>query len=274
MALSVPLDPTLTGVVLSTLAVVAGAPLFSDGLRALRLRRLFRRLKEAPLREAPTGFIHVRGQVALESPLFSPLGAVPCAGYRLEVRGVGTRVGGATVVRRAFRLAAGGVEARVTGETGRWDLAVTAEREVGPAEALSGSLQHLLDSIPEARWLRRRGVALRLVERALLPGAECHVIGHGRHARPLELEAEVELARTGTGGTVPVAAPPSFEPDLWIGSGEHLDFLLISDRAPDCARLVPSRLRVLGVLLGPLLGLLGMIYLAHAGDALRAGRGI
>src|SRR2546428_132498 len=85
--------PNAVSLALAAGAVVAGAPLFSEGLRAFRLRRYLRRVCEHALADAPPGFVHVRGTVALESPLFSPLSALPCAGYRLEVSAVGAAIG-------------------------------------------------------------------------------------------------------------------------------------------------------------------------------------
>lgn len=265
------LEPTPAGSALAAALVVAGAPLFSAGLRALKLRRHLLSLDERPLAEAPTGFVLVRGRVALDSPLVGPLSGRPCAGFRLEVRR------GATVVarieeRRSFRLVAGDITARVLAGEGAWDVGVVAERPCAPGDSLTENLNALLASAPEAVMLRRAGVALTLVERSLVASHECFVIGQARHARPFELAAEMELACTGTD---PVAIPVSsrswaHEPDLWIAADGHLEFLRVSDRLPEPGGCVMPGWRAVGVVLGPLLSLGGLLYLAHAADRLRA----
>lgn len=266
------LYPSAAGLSFAAAAVAAGAPLFSDGLRTLRLNRIFASLKESSLAGTPSGFVHVRGEVSLESPLFSPLSQEPCAGFRLEVRGVGTPVMRAADVYRPFRVGADGVTARVHVTHARWNLAETATRDVSPNEPLSQHLDALLASVPEALWLRRTGATLRLTERALMVGTQCHVVGYARMGRAHEAVVETELARTGTddGVAVAVAASASTEPELRIDSGEHLNFLLISDHAPDPARLAIARARTVGVVLGPTLSLLGMLYFAHTADFLRS----
>ena len=60
------LHPSPIGFTLAALAVIAGAPLFSDGMRALRLRRRFAALTDSNLGAHPAGFTHVQGHVALE----------------------------------------------------------------------------------------------------------------------------------------------------------------------------------------------------------------
>ena len=72
--------PTPAGLTFAAIAVALGAPLFSDGLRALRLRRQLEALRETGLTDSLAGFAHARGRVALDSPLFSPLSGEPCAG--------------------------------------------------------------------------------------------------------------------------------------------------------------------------------------------------
>jgi hypothetical protein len=68
----------------------------------------------------------------------------------------------------------------------------------------------------------------------------------------------------------PAAVAGSAEPDLWLGAGDHLDFLLVSDRAPDPAALHLPAWRAAGVVVGPALSLLGLLYLARVADHLRA----
>ena len=280
MSPGIELYPSGAGMLLAAAAVVLGAPLFGAGLRALRLRRHFSALRHPPLTEAPTGFIHLSGTVVPESPMFAPLSGSPCAGFGLEVNVVGSPITRRLSEHRRFRLSGGGVSASVHELGARWDLTVTAEREIAPDQALSERLSSLLERMPDAMLARRRGRALRLVERALMIGSECHVVGQARHTKPVELvaEMETELQRTGT-DDAPQAAGVSpthpmvttrSEPELWVGGGEQLDFLLVSDRAPEPARLAPPAYRALGIALGPALSLAGLIYLASALEAMRA----
>jgi hypothetical protein len=290
------LEPTVAGAACAALAVAGGGPLFSDGLRALRLNRRMSRLCERPLAEAPSGFVHTRGQVVLDSPLFSPLSGRPCAGFRLEVQGGGRRAGASVEQRRSFRIVSGEISARVVAGAARWRVSQSGRREIGPGETLSENLAVLLQGCPEVLWLQRQGLPVVLTEHALLAGSECHVIGHVRRARPYELPAELALARTGTddgarsgaghGGASaehPASAGGPFgierrhpgrpfpgEADLWVDGGGHLDFVLVSDAPPARADLAVSPWRTLGLLLGPASTLVGLLYLAHAADQLRA----
>ncbi|MBI1799433.1 MAG: hypothetical protein HYR73_07065 [Candidatus Eisenbacteria bacterium] len=274
MNLGLELHPNAPGLACAAAALVAGAPLFSDGLRAVRLRRHLSRLRSAKLSEYPSGFVHVTGRVALEGPMFAPLSNRPCAGWRLELRASNMLTRATVDERRSFRLTDGELSASVTESGARWDLAVTAEREVESDEALSEHLNALLARAPEVAWARTTGAKLHLVERALLAGAECHVIGYARHGRPLEIETEEEWLRTGTDGGAVVTGTAdratSGEPDLWIGAGEHLDFLLVTDRTPDPLPYLLPAWRMLGAAAGPVLGLAGLTYLASALDWLRA----
>jgi len=276
MDIPVFLYPSAAGLSFAAAAVAAGAPLFSDGLRTLRLNRCFATLRETALADMPAGFVQVSGQVALESPLFSPLSGVACAGYRLEVHGIGTPVARSLDVFRPFRVTAGGVSARVHTAHARWQLSETATRDVAPGQPLSQNLKALLARLPEVSWLRRSGFTLRIVERTLADGAQCHVVGYARQARPLEVAYETEFARTGTddAAAVAVAIPAEMaaanEPELRLDSGEHLSFLLVSDRAPGRAELAVARVRALGLVAGPILTLFGMLYFAHSADYLRS----
>src|SRR5262249_35743807 len=123
------LPASSAGATIAAALVVAGAPLFSAGLRSLRLRRHLRGLEPTDLREDAAGFGLFRGRVALESPLFGPLSGKPCAGYRLEVLGA-RRMRVATLEDlRPFRLVADDVMARVDADHHvSWDLSVVAER--------------------------------------------------------------------------------------------------------------------------------------------------
>ena len=276
--------PSPLGLGLAALAVVLGAPLFSDGLRAMRLRRHHLSLRESGLEPTTHGYTHARGRVALESPLFSPLGGEPCAGFQLEVRAEGHPVRRRVEVRRTFRLVDRGASARIPGEAGRWQLEPTATRRVEPGEAVSEHLTGLLAAIPEAVWLRRAGAPLLLTEYALLAGRECHVVGSARSTAAVAYAELGEALRTGTDSEVvttddlvaAATAPPresrlpAHEPEVTISTGEHLDVLLVSDVAPTRAQLGIPGLRVAGVVLGPALTLAGMFYLAAAADFVRA----
>jgi hypothetical protein len=263
------LQPSAAGLTLAAAAIVAGAPLFASGMRAVRLRKHFRQLQRFPLAELPGGFAHVRGRVALESPLFSPLSAMPCAGFQLEVKAEGLSLHRGVDERRAFRLEDGAASALVDAHSGRWLVSATCERELRAEQPVSEGLAALLGRVPEALWWRRAGGTLVLVERALNAGSECHVVGsiRPRAAAP----ATVEWARTGTDDIRAVAdRPGAADADLWIGPDDHLDFLLVSDQPPgDDDLRIPHR-RAAGVLIGPALSLGGLLYLASVADYLRA----
>ena len=263
------LQPSAAGLTLAAAAIIAGAPLFATGMRAVRLRRHFRQLQQLPLAELPGGFAHVRGRVALESPLFAPLTATPCAGFQLEVRAEGLSLHRSVDEHRVFRLEDERASAMVAAQRGRWLVSATGERELRAEQPMTKSLAVLLERVPEALWWRRAGGALVLVEHALAAGAECHVVGW---IRPMAAaKSSVEWVRTGTDdahGFAEVGVVP--DPDLWIGNDDHLDFMLVSDQPPGEEDLhVPSRLAI-GVLLGPALSLGGMLYLASVADYLRS----
>lgn len=272
MDLSVVLQPTPAGLAAAALAVVAGAPIFSDGLRSLRLARAFRSLQAAPVADALSGLARVRGTVALESPMFSPLSGTPCAGFRLEVFGPTGRVARPVGQFRPFRLSDDGSVARVNPEGARCHLSAVTHRDLKPGEALSQNLAAILGRSPEIAWNLQRGVPLTITERVLAAGAEVHVIGTLRRSRMLELAAEETLAATGTDDAV--ASRPAMvsdaEPECWIGAGDHLDFLLISDREPEPTQLRISPLRIAGAFVGPALSLGGLLMLADAADRMRA----
>lgn len=283
------LHPTGAGTLLAAAALAAGAPLFSDGLRALRLRRGLRALRPAALDALPDGLTLARGRVALESPLFAPLSGRPCAGWRLSVSTGRQPVPRVIEEWRDFRLVDGAASALVEGRRARWDLMVSAWREVAPGEPLTENVRALLDRLPDGRWLRSSGAPLRLVEHALFAGGSAHVIGHARRDEARMAVAEVALEthgtatvlRTGTDGSI-VTFAPGDDPDAtsgdgvatapgWIlGPGEGLGLLRVSDAPPDLARARVSALRLGGLALGPALALAGMVYLAHLADWLRA----
>jgi hypothetical protein len=265
--------PVSTAGMLAAIAcVVAGGPWFADGLRALRLRRLLASLRERPLNANLNGLVQIRGRVALESPLFSPLSARPCAGFLLEAVGEGIPSGGAVRELRPFRLVSDEGSALVAAEAGDWQLPVTAERILKPGDALSAHLTALLHGNAEMQWLLGRGVTFRLVERALESGAAACVTGFAR-ASSVVVALPVPLAATGTdGASFAWGSAPASTPDVTVGGEDALDLLVVSDRVPEPAKLWPSRWRTLGVVLGPSLALTGLLYLAHAADTMLAGR--
>jgi hypothetical protein len=263
--------PTAVGLAGAVGAVVAGAPLFSDGLRSLRLRRHFADLAETPLVDGLTGFVHVNGTVTLDSPMFTPLSAAPCAGFQLEVHTVGAPIVKTVEERRPFRVVGREASARLESIAGRWSLSATAEREVAADEPLPWNLSRLLDRVPEALWWRRAGGRLRLVERALLPGSSCHVVGFARRAHSLDHLEGLESERTGTDDAFEVVSRGTVAQvcELWLGPGELLDFFFVSDRSPMARDLAVPAWRTLGAFAGPALSLLGLLYLAAAADQLR-----
>ena len=272
------LHPTGIGLLCAAVAAASGAPLFSDGLRALRLRREFAKLRDADLGQSFEGFGEVHGRVALESPLFAPLSGRPCAGFRLEIRVAGSRTMSVVEEHRSFLLSSGGRTARIVNENARWELPVSAERDFAPADLPSDRLTSWIERVPEMARARSTGVTLHLVERALHAGSICHVVGmvHGGPVIEIESMTEAAVLRTGT-DDLPVemegvrdALGGQTEPDFSIDRGGHLDFLLISDRRPEPTRFAPPLWRIAGVMLGPVLSLAGLIYLAGALDVLRA----
>jgi hypothetical protein len=265
------LKPNAAGLTLAAAAIVAGAPLFSSGMRALRLRQHFGRLELRRLRDLPGGFALVRGRVALESPLFSPLSATPCAGFQLDIIAEGLSVQRSVGERRAFRLEDEGTSALVGAQSSRWLVSASAERDLPATQTPTEGVHALLQRVPEALWWRRAGGTLKLIEHALPAGAECHVVGTVRTVAAAA--AEVEWARTGTDDAAavhPSGPVADDDPELWIGLDSHLDFLLVSDQPPGEHDLHVPRHRTLGLLVGPVLSMGGLLYLASVADYLRS----
>ncbi len=263
------------GLALAAASVVAGAPWFADGLRSLRARRALSALRPEAMAQAASGLCELHGRVELESPLFSPLSARPCAGYLLEVRGVGTRIGGSVSEVRPFRLIEGEERVHVDTESVTWQLAVTAEREVAPGAAIPERIRTLMDSNGELRWLRASGGALQLVERALCAGTECSILGELRQERVVTYSETAWVAGTGTDGqAVHAASIPVTDANLHrrMVPSDLLERIVVADGALDAAQLAPPLWRVSGALLGPALALAGLVYLAHAADRVFAGR--
>jgi hypothetical protein len=270
----IPFVPSIAGVIVAAAAIVIGAPLFGAGLRALRLRLALSRVRATQLEDAEAGAVQTHGRVTLESPLFAPLSGQRCAGFRLEVHGIDVPVSHAIEDVRPFRLVAGGEVARVACGRAIWHMPPTAERILGPEEPLTERLLHLLSEMPEAAWLRQSGRRIRLVERALLSGAVCHVTGQFTRTRRAEWREEVEYARTGT-DDAPITigtliAESGDAPSSWIGPIEHTEFLHLSGEPVDPAALRAPARNLAGLVAGPLLGLLGLLYLVAAADHWRA----
>ncbi len=287
MDLLPPLPPTFITFALAAGSVVAGAPLFAAGRRALRLRQALASLREAPLDADASGVVAVRGRVALEGPMFAPLSGRPCAGFTLEVAGDRMSVGAVLHELRPFRLQGESASARVVAEHAHLTTAVTSERTLAPGEALPQRLGELLAGSAEVRWLLDRRVPIRLVERALEVGAEIVVTGIARPAeavRPVIATVAsvetVELAATGTDGAgwgIATAshtrnAGTTSAPALWIEAGEPFEQLELSSSAPDAATLAPPVWRIALVLVGPLLTIAGLLALAQLAAPLIGGR--
>ena len=241
------LKPNAAGLTLAAAAIVAGAPLFSGGMRALRLRRQFGRLELRRLRERPGGFAQVRGRVALESPLFSPLSATPCAGFQLDIIAEGLALQRTVGVRRAFRLEDEGASALVGAQSARWLVSASAERDLPATQTPTEGLHALLQRVPEALWWRRAGGERVFDQLERATGTDDGATAHPSAA---------------------VAADA--DPELWIGLDNHLDFLLVSDQPPGDHDLHVPRYRALGLLVGPALSMGGLLYLAGVADYLRS----
>lgn len=267
------LPVTPAGMVAAAACVVAGGPLFASGLRALRQRRLLASLAPALAAPGVNGFVQLVGTVALESPLFSPLSMKPCAGYVLEVHATDVPMSGRVGQRRGFRLVSGECDAFVEDSHGTWALPVTAERSVAAGEQVSANMAALLDQDETLRWLRARRAPLHIVERALEAGVRVEVIGNARSAGEPAAAVAEPLAATGTDGSVAVvAAEPADRPRLRITGGEPLELHVVADGSASPLRFAPSPWAATGALLGPLLALAGLVYLARAAEVTLAGR--
>src|SRR5262245_19064098 len=276
MAFLETLPVTASGLVVATACVVAGAPLFAAGRRALRLRRVFGALSERPLGADASGWVQVSGRVALESPLFAPLSGLACAGFDLEVSGERSRVGGRVSERRPFRLESGEHSAFVSPERARWRTPVTAERTLAVTEALPERVTELLESNAEIRWLRDRRAPLHVVERALAAGTQVTVIGMARTEQVsvgVELE---ELAATGTDdgvATTMTLSDPTPAGELWLGADEDAGLgAQVHTETPNPGALKPSSWQVALLGIGPAITVAGFLYLARAAGPLVAGR--
>lgn len=270
------------GLLVATAAVIAGAPLFAAGRRTYRLRHALESLSERPLGSDAAGLVLVHGTVALESPGFAPLSGKPCAGWTLEVKGDGMLVGGSVHELRPFRLVGPEVSARVVPDRARWLGPVTSARTLAATEAIPARLADLLDHSAEVRWLRDRRVPLELVERALEVGASVFVTGMARAARApaiVESVESLELAATGTDGAgfeygyaASGRVGRTAHPELWIEAAEPFERVLVSSAVPSRGTLSPPTWRLALLVIGPLLTLAGLLYLAQAATPFLAGR--
>jgi hypothetical protein len=274
------------GLLCAAAAVAAGAPIFARGLRALKLRQHLETLRSAAIADAPEGMVHLNGKVTLEHPLRAPISGVPCAGFRLEARTLDSATFERVDEVRRFSIEQGSYAARVVEDPVGWDVQITGQREIKASDTVSQQLGALLKLMPEPAWSRSAGATLQFVERALIIGSECHVVGFVRHAPPMAAAIEVRAEavteavwlRTGTdneswvtsvaSGNGSATSEPS--PALWVGRGEYLGFLLVSDQAPEARRLAPPLWQTFGAALGPLLSLAGLLVLARALDVMRA----
>lgn len=274
MALFEPLPVTALGLLAAITCVLAGGPMFAAGRRALRLRRVLGSLEEKPLESDASGWVLVRGRVALASPLFAPLSGKRCAGYELDVSGERSRVGGIVAERRPFQLECGASSASVSPDGAQWRAPVTGERTLGATEALPERLTALLEKNAEIRWLRDRRVPLRIVERALESGSEVTVLAVARMEQSDAHAETLELAATGTDdglATTLTSGETGSAPELWLAGDEGTGPHVFAER-PDVRALRPSVWRVALVGAGPALTLSGLLYLAWAATPLVAGR--
>jgi hypothetical protein len=100
------------------------------------------------------------------------------------------------------------------------------------------------------------------------------VLGQAARRQTAELHEEIELLRTGT-DDAPIAvaslvAASHEAPSLWIGPAEHTDFMQVSGAPIDGASLRTPARQLAGLVAGPLLGMLGLVYLTAAANHWRA----
>ena len=256
--------------------LIGGAAWFADALRALRFRRAWTGVSERPLGAVRDAVTRVKGRVALTGPLFSPLGRRPCAGFVLEAHGDDGRVRGCVRELRAFELRDGEEVALVEPSQADWTLPVSQERTCAAGEPLGETLEALLDRNAELAWLRRRGGALRLVERALHHGDRVTLVAHAaRVDETIAAHAEaIEWLATGTdGGAFATPAPANAAAASWtLSAPEGFALQLLADGADATRVRVPAASRTWGALLGPALSLAGLLALARLAGALWGGR--
>ena len=261
----IPLTPG--GVLLAAVCVIAGAPLFARGRAAWNLRWRLARLATEPLAPDAHGVVRARGRVVLEGPLFAPLSGLPCAGYELYARGSGSSVTGVVRDLRQFRLEGEAASALVSPMHSDWHLPVTGRRVVAADEKLPERLRTLLESRAEIRWLRERGVALEVVERALCAGADVSVlaVAEASHAETVVIEEELEA--TGTDGAFSgprlVPGPEPAGPQLKLITNPELERAHVFADPADARYEGPPAWQVLLMFLGPALSFAGLLYLVQ-----------
>ena len=263
--LHIPLTPG--GAILAALCVVAGASLFARGRAAWNMRWKLARLSTEPLTPGASGLVRARGRVVLDGPLFAPLSGQPCAGFELHVRGSGSAVTGVVRDLRQFRLDGEAASALVSPMNSDWHLPETGRRIVASDERLPERLSTLLESRAEIRWLRERGVALEVVERALCAGAEVSVLGVAHSERAETVVVEEELAATGTDGAFSgprlVPGPEPAGPQLKLVTGGDLERGHVFANPADARHEGPPAWQVALLFLGPALSFAGLLYLAQ-----------
>lgn len=270
MAPSFEIPVTVGGLLAAIACVAGGGPLFAFGLRALRSRRAFARLREEPLSAELSGLVRVSGTVGLDSPLFAPLSNQPCAGFTLIADAEGTRIRGIVRQQRTFLLEGAPCGVRVEAAEHPWRLAMTAQRRIAAGEPVSERLAELFEASPELRWLRRSGMALRLSEHALLPHARVHVLAHARVVASDAVLGEDVSMRTGTDdGRMTPFTSSARSNDLVLSDEGHAP-CAVADSAAMLDASAPPRWQAAGALLGPLVTMAGLLYLAHAAELLLA----
>jgi hypothetical protein len=263
--LHIPLTPG--GTILAALLVIAGASLFARGRAAWNLRWKLARLATEPLTPDAKGMVRARGRVVLDGPLFAPLSGQPCAGFVLSVRGSGSAVTGVVRDLRQFRLEGEAASALVSPMNAEWHLPETGRRIVAPDEKLPERLSTLLDSRAEIRWLRERGVALEVVERALCAGAEVSVLAVAQTERAETVIVEEELAATGTDGAFAgprlMPGPEPVGPQLKLITDGDLERGHVFADPADARFDGPPAWQAALLFLGPALSFAGLLYLAQ-----------
>jgi hypothetical protein len=183
------------------------------------------------------------------------------------VRGSGSAVTGVVRDLRQFRLEGEAASALVSPMNAEWHLPETGRRIVAPDEKLPERLSTLLDSRAEIRWLRERGVALEVVERALCAGAEVSVLAVAQTERAETVIVEEELAATGTDGAFAgprlMPGPEPVGPQLKLITDGDLERGHVFADPADARFDGPPAWQAALLFLGPALSFAGLLYLAQ-----------
>lgn len=248
-------EVTAVGLAASLAAIVGGAPVFSHGLRALRLRRETSRLSATELGVSASGLVLARGTVLPDAALVAPVSGRVCAGWTLEVQGVQSRLSGSVSRRGDFTIDSGDVIAEVAAVRAEWAMPVTATRRLQAGDVLDGPLARAFEGNAELTWLRGLGVPLELTERALCAGSVVHVLG------VVEMRAaDVEVLRSGTD----VAPLEVGGPGLHVVAAEPIERVRVSADPFRPEEVAPPAWRAAGAVAGPALMLAGLAYLLAA----------